>query len=275
MRRTLGLAHTAPRGGRPARHAHRAEPAPAVPPGICDGRITNGQQSTDPNGAGDRRPPVPSRPDGGSARRPSDIRVRGETPSPAGGAPLDSRSATRGGRGEQTGMEDQRGGCSKQGATRWEARWAPSGAFQGGEAVGIPTEWRVPSSNTPRETPGGRPGGGTRSTPTNGRLRDRKPVSTSWLLTKLPTRHLSYISTDLFWTKFSTANLQMAFLPLGAQLFVWEEPIYIQSHKNFPIQKGCGSVNQKFWVKMFKSAQATNWPVCTTNRQLQATNWPL
>jgi len=43
--------------------------------------------------------------------------VRGETPSPDGGAPLGSRSATRGGRGAQTGMEDGRGGCSKRGAT--------------------------------------------------------------------------------------------------------------------------------------------------------------
>ena len=54
--------------------------------------------------------------------------VRGETPSPVGGAPLGSRSATRGGRGAQTGMEDGRDVCSKRGATRqgpfrWVTRW--------------------------------------------------------------------------------------------------------------------------------------------------------
>ena len=53
------------------RHAHEAEPAPAVPPGICDGRVTNGQQSTDPNVADGGRPPETSRPDG--------IRTGGDT----------------------------------------------------------------------------------------------------------------------------------------------------------------------------------------------------
>jgi hypothetical protein len=95
--------------------------------------------------------------------------------------------------------------------------------------------------------------GGTISTPTSGRLRDRKPISTSWLLTKMRIRHLSYISTDLFWTKVSTANPKVVFLPLCAPFFVWEKPFYIQSHQFFPIQKICGSVTKKFWVQNSKS----------------------
>ena len=61
------------------RHTRWAEPAPAVPPGICDGRVTNGQQSTDPNGASDQRPLVPSRPGGGGAQRRSNSRTGGDT----------------------------------------------------------------------------------------------------------------------------------------------------------------------------------------------------
>ena len=86
------------------------------------------------------------------------------------------------------------------------------------------------------------------------------PVSTSWLLTKMPTRHLSYISTDLFWTRISTANTKVAFLPVSQHFFVWKRPFYIQSHTIFPIQKICGSVTKKFSCKDSKSAQATNWP---------------
>lgn len=56
---------------------------------------------------------------------------------------------------------------------------------------------------------------------------------------------LSYISTDRFWTQLSTANLQVAFSPLGAHLFIWDSPFYIQSHQIFPIPKICGSVNQE------------------------------
>lgn len=107
--------------------------------------------------------------------------VRGETPSPVGGAPLGSRSAARGGRGAQTGMED-------------------------GRDVG----------------------------------------STSWPLTKMSIRHLSYISTDLFWTKISTANTKAAVLPLGAPVLLWDLSIYIQTHKFFSIQKICGCVTKKF-----------------------------
>jgi hypothetical protein len=69
----------------------------------------------------------------------------------------------------------------------------------------------------------------------------------------MPIRHLSYISTDLFWTKVSTANTKVAFLPLGQGPFVWEKPFYIQSHKFFPIQKICGSVTKKFFVQNSKS----------------------
>ena len=98
-----------------------------------------------------RRPPVPSRPTVGVPEGPL-TPVQGETPSPVEGAPLESRSAARGGRGAQTGMEDGRDVCSKPGGhtlqgpfrwvtrrgcllkgtpfcshppedTRWEARW--------------------------------------------------------------------------------------------------------------------------------------------------------
>src|SRR5690348_14504480 len=106
----------------------------------------------------------------------------------------------------------------------------------------------------PGRHPVGGPVGGTINTPTGGRLRDRKPISTSWLLTKMPTRHLSYISTDLFWTKISTANPNLAFLPLKSHLFVWEKRFYIQTHKFFPIQKFCKSVTKKFLVQNSKSA---------------------
>ena len=64
---------------------------------------------------------------------------------------------------------------------------------------------------------------------------------------------LSYISTDLFWTKISTANPKVAFLPLCAHRFVWEKPFYVQSHKFFAIQKICGSVTRKFSVQNSKS----------------------
>jgi len=70
----------------------------------------------------------------------------------------------------------------------------------------------------------------------------------------MPIRHLSYISTDLFWTKISTANIKVAFLSLGQGSFVWEKPFYIQSHKFCPIQKICGSVTKKFFVQNPKSA---------------------
>jgi len=124
-----------------------------------------------------------------------------------------------------------------------------SGGWPGGDAY-----WKAPPpAITPRRTPGGRPGGGTISTPTNDWLRDRKPISTSWLLAKMRIRHLSYISTDLFWTKISTANPKVAFLPLCARLFVWEKRFCIQSHKFFAIQNICGSVTKKILVQNSKS----------------------
>ena len=70
----------------------------------------------------------------------------------------------------------------------------------------------------------------------------------------MPIRHLSYISTDLFWTKVSTANIKVAFLSLGQGSFVWEKPFYIQSHKVFPIQKICGRVTKKYFAQNPKSA---------------------
>jgi hypothetical protein len=143
VRRASGLAHTAPRGGGPARHAHWAEPAPAVPPGICDGRVTNGQQSTDPNGAGDQRPPVPSRPDGGSARRPSDIRAGGDT------KPGRGRSTRQSKRGPGRARCTNRYG-------RWErcllqARGTPSRGRSGGRRGGYTYLKAIPSSEHPPE----------------------------------------------------------------------------------------------------------------------------
>jgi hypothetical protein len=88
---TLRLQHTAPRGGLQAQHATRTEPARVVPPGIYKGKVTNGQQSTDPIGAGDRKgPPDPSPRRWGEGflalRNPS----REEPPCLSGGAPLNS-----------------------------------------------------------------------------------------------------------------------------------------------------------------------------------------
>jgi hypothetical protein len=123
----------------------------------------------------------------------------------------------------------------------------------------------TPSGEHPPGDTRGRPGGGTVSTPTSNKLRDGRPISTSWLLTKMPIRHLSYISTDLFWTKISTANTKVAFFPLAHGSFVWEKPFAIQNHKFFPIQKICGSVTKKIFVQYSKSAihqlarKATNW----------------
>ena len=105
------------------RHAHEAEPAPAVPPGICDGRVTNGQQSTDPNVADGGTPPETSRPDG--------IRTGGRHQARSGVLHRNGRSAARGRRGAQTGMEDGRGGYPKLSTagceTRWETRWGARG----------------------------------------------------------------------------------------------------------------------------------------------------
>jgi hypothetical protein len=70
--------------------------------------------------------------------------------------------------------------------------------------------------------------------------------------------HLSYISTDLFWTKISTANTKAAVLPLGAPVLLWDLSIYIQTHKFFSIQKICGCVTKKFLLPFTKSPQATN-----------------
>jgi hypothetical protein len=64
---------------------------------------------------------------------------------------------------------------------------------------------------------------------------------------------LSYLSTDRFWTKISTANPKVAFLPLCALLLVWGKRFYIQSHKLFAMQKICGSATNKFLVQNSKS----------------------
>ena len=189
-------------------------------------------------------PPVPSRPDGGSAQRPSDIRTGGDT-KPGRGRSTRSRSATGGGRGAQTGMEDGRGVCSKQGATpqgpfrgvtrrgcltgtpfrshppedtRWEARWAtPQGPLRGVSAVGIPTEWRFPSDeHPPEDTRWEARWGGTISTPTSGRLRDRKPISTSWLRTKRSIQTpLLYIHRPILGKNFHGKHKGGVFTPEG------------------------------------------------------------
>ena len=70
---------------------------------------------------------------------------------------------------------------------------------------------------------------------------------------------LSYVSTDLFRTKISPANTKVAFLPLGAHHLLWDLSIYIQPHKQFPIQIGFRNSTQKLFMQNSKSAQATNW----------------
>ena len=136
--------------------------------------------------------------------------------------------------------------------TRWEARWV--------------TRWEcgcTPTSESPPRThPVGSPEHpvGTPMTPPTRVTAQRWEAQINFLVcTKRPTRHLSYISTDLFWTKISTGNTKVAFLPVSQHFFVWEKPFYIQSHKIFPIQKICGSVTKKFSSQNPKSKQATNW----------------
>src|ERR1700761_6636537 len=92
-------------------------------------------------------------------------------------------------------------------------------------------------------------------------------------------RHLSYISTDLFWTKLSPANTKVVFLPLGAHSLLWEKPFYIQTHEFSPIQKILRTVTKKYF-RVF--AQVPRPPTGSTNgldklaRGLeQATNWLL
>ena len=63
---------------------------------------------------------------------------------------------------------------------------------------------------------------------------------------------LSYLSTDRFWTKISTANPKVAFLPLRAHLFVWGKRFYIQSHKFFAMQNICGSDTKKIFGAKFQ-----------------------
>ncbi|KAE8547606.1 hypothetical protein EYB25_010097 [Talaromyces marneffei] len=75
----------------------------------------------------------------------------------------------------------------------------------------------------------------------------------------MSTRHLSYRSTDLFSTEIPTANPNVAFLPSGPPSLLWEMPIYIQSHKAFPIQIIGASVTKKVIREKFNSA-ATNCP---------------
>jgi hypothetical protein len=152
------------------RHAHEAEPAPAVPPGICDGRVTNGQQSTDPNVADGGTPPETSRPDG--------IRTGGDT---------------KPGRGCSTGTVEARPGAGEVHKQVWKM----------GEVATL-------SSAPPDARPGGRPGGVLEASPPTTSLGLGGPISTPWLLTKMSIRHPSYISTDLFWTKISTTNTKVA-----------------------------------------------------------------
>jgi hypothetical protein len=95
-------------------------------------------------------------------------------------------------------------------------------------------------------------------------------VSTSWLLTKMSIRHLSYISTDLFWTKIATTNRRATFLPLGAPFLLWDLPSYTQTHRVFPIQKACGSVTKKGLLIFPISPQATN---CLRRSGQRAHSW--
>ena len=136
-----------------------------------------------------------------------------------------------------------------------------------GDPVGTPpgatpgvTRWEylvkgeIPPADTPKGHPVGGPVGVLKAPPGM----ETKPVSTSLLITKMSIRHLSYISTDLFWTKISPANTKVAFLPLGAHFLLWEIPFYIQTHEFSPIQKICRTVTKKFFLVFSKSAQATN-----------------
>lgn len=81
-----------------------------------------------------RKPPVPSRPDGGSTRRPSYIRTRRGT-KPGRRRSTRQSKRDRDGRGARTGMEDGRDGCSKQGVPPPDFRWA--------------TRWGVPRRHHP------------------------------------------------------------------------------------------------------------------------------
>ena len=70
---------------------------------------------------------------------------------------------------------------------------------------------------------------------------------------------LSYVSTDLFWTKISTANTKVAFLPPGQGSCVWEKPFAIQSHKSFSHAKNLRERHQRNFRAKFKVRKSTNW----------------
>ena len=78
---------------------------------------------------------------------------------------------------------------------------------------------------------------------------------------------LSYVSTDLFWTKISTANTKVAFLPPGQGSCVWEKPFAIQSHKSFSHAKNLRERHQKNFRAKFKSPQIHQLAQKATNRQ--------
>ncbi len=79
--------------------------------------------------------------------------------------------------------------------------------------------------------------------------------------------YLSYISTDLFWTKTSPANTKVAFLPLGAHSSLWETPFYKQTHEFPPIQKILRTVTNRCSRVPKPPTGSTN---CPEMRQLAA-----
>jgi len=70
---------------------------------------------------------------------------------------------------------------------------------------------------------------------------------------------LSYVSTDLFWTKTSTANTKVAFLPPGQGSCVWQKPFAIQSHESFSHAKNLRERHQRNFRAKFKVRKSTNW----------------
>lgn len=80
-------------------------------------------------------------------------------------------------------------------------------------------------------------------------------------------RHLSYISTDLFWTKISTANPKVAFLPLCAHLFCMGKAVlhtkpYIFCHTKNPRKRHPKIFGAQFSVRISHqlAEKSTNCP---------------
>jgi hypothetical protein len=201
------------------RHAHEAEPAPAVPPGICDGRVTNGQQSTDPNVADGGTPPETSRPDG--------IRTGGDT---------------KPGRGCSTGTVEARPGAGEVHKQVWKM----------GEVATL-------SSAPPDARPGGRPGGGARSIPTDDKLRARRPyLNTLAAHQDVDSTPLLYIHRPILDKNFHNNHKSGGFTPEVTVICMGKGPSLTFPINFFPYKKSAEVSPKKFSCK-FPSPQATNW----------------